>query len=88
MRSRRHLPTVQVSGDLSSHLVGTALETNVRLVTGGPSGSVTCRRVEVRSAVWCDHLRASVCSILRREDGVIAVRAARDSCDSESFSAL
>jgi len=53
--------------------LGADLETNIRLVTGAADGVVTCRRVEIRSAVWSDDLRATVCSILRRRHGLIAV---------------
>jgi hypothetical protein len=53
--------------------LGADLETNIRLVTSAADGVVTCRRVEIRSAVWSDDLRATVCSILRRRHGLIAV---------------
>ena len=73
MRNRKRLSSVQVSSIMPRQSLGADLETNIRLVTGGADGLVTCRRVAVRSAVWCDDLLATVCSILRRRDGLIAV---------------
>src|SRR3990167_8900071 len=67
------MPSVQVSGTVPRQSLGGDLETNIRLVAGAADGVVTCRRVEIRSAVWPDDLRATFCSILRRRDGLIAV---------------
>lgn len=34
---------------------------------------MTCRRVEVRSAIWSPEIRAALCSVLRRQNGTVAV---------------
>jgi hypothetical protein len=73
MRNRKRMSSVQVSGAVPRQSRGVDLETNIRLVSGGPDGVVVCRRVKVRSAVWSDDLLATVCSVLRRRDHLVAV---------------